>query len=68
MRDRSTIHLCPPSFVELTGDQERIAIAALAELLVASVIKATRSTLVTPIGHTGDSATSVAFKTLDGEP
>ena len=33
-RESAAIHLCPPSFVELTDDQEHAAIAALAELLV----------------------------------
>ncbi|MDA8280759.1 MAG: hypothetical protein M0Z63_10130 [Actinomycetota bacterium] len=32
--ERSAIHLCPATFVELSGDQERHAIEALAELLV----------------------------------
>lgn len=31
----ATIHLSPPSFVELAADQERQAVEALAELLVA---------------------------------
>jgi len=30
----SDIHLCPPTFVDLSADQERHAIEALAELLV----------------------------------
>ncbi|MHB1505017.1 MAG: hypothetical protein ACYCYD_13840 [Acidimicrobiales bacterium] len=32
--ESSTICLCPATFVELTGDQQRQAIEALAELLV----------------------------------
>ncbi|MHB1510389.1 MAG: hypothetical protein ACYCST_19285 [Acidimicrobiales bacterium] len=67
--ESTAIHLCPPSFVELSGDQEHVAVEALAELLVAlHMSKATRSTLDTAIGHTGDNATGLASKSLDGEP
>jgi len=67
--ESSTIHLCPATFVDLTGDQERHAIKALAELLVPLLISvAARSTLVTAIGHTGDNATGVTPGTVDGEP
>jgi len=67
--ESAAIHLCAPSFVELTGDQEHIAIEALAELLVAlHMSKATGSTLDTAIGHTLDNATGLASKSLDGEP
>ena len=46
-----------------------MAIEALAELLVPLLIsKAGRSTLDTVIGHTGDNATGLASKSLDGEP
>ena len=33
-RDATDIHLCPATFVDLSADQERHAIEALAELLV----------------------------------
>lgn len=80
----STIQLCPATFVELTGDQERQAIEALAELLVPlltdprhrsgdhvtdTVTTAAVMTVdVAPIGHTGDNATGIASGTVDGEP
>jgi len=39
------------------------------ELMVPLLISnAARSTLVTAIGHTGDSATYATFGTVDGEP
>ena len=44
--DSSTIHLCPATFVDLSGDQERQAIEALAELLV--------PLLTTPLGGSSD--------------
>jgi hypothetical protein len=67
--ESSTIHLCPATFVDLTGDQERHAIEALAELLVPLLISnAARSTLVTAIGHTGDNATGSTSETDDGQP
>ena len=65
----TAIYLCPATFVELTGDQERHAVEALAELLVPLLIaKATGSTRVTAIDHTGEEATSVTSKTIDAEP
>jgi hypothetical protein len=33
-RDATDIHLCPATFVDLSADQERHAVEALAELLV----------------------------------
>jgi len=65
----TAIHLCPATFVELTGDQERHAIEALAELLVPLFIaNVARPTRVTAIGHTGEEATSGTSKTIDGDP
>jgi len=81
--ESSTIHLCPATFVELTGDQERHAIEALAELLVPLLTSPRRGLAdrsgndvadpvmtvdVTAIGHTGDDATGVTRETVDGEP
>jgi len=67
--ESSTIHLCPATFVDLSGDQERQAIEALAELLVPLLISdAARSTPVTAIGHTGDNVTGVTPKTVDRKP
>jgi len=67
--ESTAIHLCPATFVDLTDDQERQAIEALAELMVPLLISnAARSTLATAIGHTGDSATYATFGTVDGEP
>jgi len=67
--DSIAIHLCPATYVDLSGDQERQAIAALAELLVPLLISdAARSTPVTAIGHTGDNAACVTPETVDGKP
>jgi len=81
--ESSTIRLCPATFVELTGDQERQAIETLAELLVPlltdpchrsgdhvanAVADHVMTVDVAPIGHTGDDATGVTRETVDGEP
>jgi hypothetical protein len=59
--------LGPARFVDLSADQERLAVGALAELLVPLLTDSARSPHVTPIGHTGDKALGTAVETVNRE-
>lgn len=62
-----TLGLRPARFVDLSANQERLAVSALAELLVPLLTDSGRSPHVTPIGHTGDSATGSRVEPVYGE-